>query len=281
VRRERIHDPGIVVWHIGQHFKVTAVIESVGHLSRRRCRSRVSRLHETRAYDHEQDFHDVVRSYLLTFFVASSVIADRNFVDDLRASHRAAEDLRVLIPASRDELVRFDKVTSINQVARIDIGEGHVVEKIEQQSDQTVSDFMGEILNSRIFGSQKAASQDDFRTKRGDWIEQVSIFLRRVFKVGILKQDVITGCDEQTGDDRGALSGIFGMRDDLVVKVWTVLQQSGGAIPASSLKAGMMMLTQIGASVGSAFCCISGSSPLPPVVRPRQSRSRRQNRKSQ
>ena len=73
----------------------------------------------------------VVRPDFFPFFVSTSVIADRHLVQRFGLDDGPAEDFRMLLPAFRYKDFRVNQIAAVEQIARINVCKGGVVENIK------------------------------------------------------------------------------------------------------------------------------------------------------
>ena len=95
---------------------------------------------------------------LLAFSVSASEVADRNLINVLGARNQACKHLGVLFPPCRLQFVRIQQLTSVKKVAAIDVGEGRVVEDVERERDQSISDPVPEVVHTGHFRRGEATA---------------------------------------------------------------------------------------------------------------------------
>src|SRR5664280_1563412 len=168
-------------------------------------------------------FHDRVErteaippADFFALFVGAAVIADADLVDHAVEPRHLGGDLRL-----ESEPVFFDRdllqhLATESLVAGLHVRDVDVGGHIGEQSEKLVADHVPEIDYPVRLGANETRAKNDIGLTVEDGLDQLGIFPRVVFQIGVLDEHDVTGDGGEPGPERGALAAINLVINDLV-----------------------------------------------------------------
>src|SRR5579862_5090856 len=138
----------------------------------------------------------------LSLRVISSAVADADLIDGAAELGNFRGEFGFDAEAILLDADALEHVGAEHFVARLHIGEVEIREHIDQQREKFIADRMPEIQHAVLIADAEARTIDYLSAAIDDRFDQFVVFLRVVFKVGVLDDDNVAGNSSEAGAKR-------------------------------------------------------------------------------